>query len=425
MHLNKKQQMSQNSIKQITCPNCSEQFDVEDVLASQVEKKLKEKFELDRKVLQNKYNEEAIRLEKERADFEEKKKNENQLFKNKLSQALSAKQNELRNSIKEEFETRIKSQNEELAEKRKKLAELQQKELEIERLKIKMTEQEKDIELKYEKQLRQTLQEKEEHIVKRISEQQELKIREKDKQLEDQKKLIEEMRRRSEQGSMQLQGEVQEQAIEDQLKLAFPFDRIDEVPKGIRGADSIQTVINEQQQVCGKIIFESKRTKNFASDWIDKLKIDQRNTGAEIAVLVTEVFPKDLEKFGEYNGIYICKYNEMESLVYVLRKMLVQKQMLMSAQENKGSKMEMLYDYLTGSEFGNRITAIAETFSIMKEDLDREKRQMMLTWKKREKQIEIITNNTIALHSNVKAIGGRAIPAIDIFELPDGLSSEQ
>lgn len=412
--------MSQKSISQISCPNCSYSFDVEDVLAGQVEKKLKEKFEEDRRLLQEKYKNESNTLEKERANFEEKKRNENKIFKEKLEQAMLIRQKDLRNSVKEEFEITIKAQKEELVEKRKKLQELQQKEIEIERLKAKMADQEKDIELKYEKQLRSTLHEKEEQIIKRISEQQELKIREKDKQLEDQKKLIEEMKRRSEQGSMQLQGEVQELAIEELLKKSFPFDTIEEVPKGVRGADSIQTVINAQQQTCGKIIFESKRTKAFGGDWIQKLKIDQRNTGADIAVLVTDVLPKDMEQFGEYQGVYICQFAQMESLVFVLRKMLIQKQAILASQDNKGSKMEMLYDYLTGPEFGNRITAIVGTFSSMKEDLDREKRQMASSWKKREKQIEIMTDNTISLHANVKAIGGKSIPAIDIYGLPEG-----
>ncbi len=412
--------MSQKSISQISCPNCSHAFDVEDVLAGQVEKRLKDRFEQDRKAMQDKYRSESLSLEKERNSFEEKKRNENKIFKEKLEQALSSRQKDLRNSVKEEFEITIKAQQEELAEKRTKLQDLQKKELEIERLKNKMSEQEKDIELKYERQLRSTLQEKEELIIKRVNEQQELKIREKDKQLDDQKKLIEEMRRRSEQGSMQLQGEVMELAIEEMLKRAFPFDTIEEVPKGVRGADSIQTVINAQQQSCGKIIFESKRTKAFGGDWIQKLKIDQRNTGADIAVLVSDVFPKDLEQFGEYQGVFICKFKELESLVYVLRKLLLQKQTILASQDNKGSKMEMLYDYLTGPEFGNRITAIVETFSTMKEDLDREKRQLASSWKKREKQIEIMTDNTISLHANVKAIGGKAIPAMDIFELPEG-----
>ena len=412
--------MSQKSISQISCPNCSHAFDVEDVLAGQVEKRLKDRFEQDRKALQDKYRSESLSLEKERNSFEEKKRNENKIFKEKLEQALSSRQKDLRNSVKEEFEITIKAQQEELAEKRTKLQDLQKKELEIERLKNKMSEQEKDIELKYERQLRSTLQEKEELIIKRVNEQQELKIREKDKQLDDQKKLIEEMRRRSEQGSMQLQGEVMELAIEEMLKRAFPFDTIEEVPKGVRGADSIQTVINAQQQSCGKIIFESKRTKAFGGDWIQKLKIDQRNTGADIAVLVSDVFPKDLEQFGEYQGVFVCKFKELESLVYVLRKLLLQKQTILASQDNKGSKMEMLYDYLTGPEFGNRITAIVETFSTMKEDLDREKRQLASSWKKREKQIEIMTDNTISLHANVKAIGGKAIPAMDIFELPEG-----
>ncbi len=420
-----------NTIQNISCPNCSHQFDVEDVLAGQVEKRLKEQFDQERNALKKNFDQQQSALLKEQEAFEEKKKNENKIFKERLASALSTRQKELRSAVEEEYALKLKAQQDELEAKRKKLIELQEKEIEIERLKAKMTEQEKDIELKYEKQMRQKIADKEAAMLKRITEQQaliqqakdkelEMRLLEKDKKLEDQKKLIDEMKRKSEQGSMQLQGEVQELAIEEILKSNFPFDNISEVAKGIRGADSIQEVINDQQQPCGTIIYESKRTKSFGGEWVAKLKEDQRQAGADIAILVTDVFPKGMTQFGEHQGIYICKFGEMLSLVHVLRRFLLQRKTLLSVQENKGGKMEMLYDYLTGTEFKNRITSIAETFQIMKNDLDKEKRAIMSAWKRREKQIEIMTDNTLSLHASVKAIGGKAIENIDFFELPEG-----
>jgi hypothetical protein len=288
----------------------------------------------------------------------------------------------------------------------------------------KMGEMEKELELRYEQKLNTQLKDSESQIQKRIEEAMNMRLREKDKQLEDQRKLIEEMKRKSEQGSMQLQGEVMELAIEELLGQAFPHDIIEEVPKGIKGADSILTVRNERQQKCGMIIFESKRTKNFSTEWVAKLKQDQRNIGAHIAVLVTEAMPKEMDAFGEYEGIWICSFSEMTNLVYVLRQILIRTQAERAAEENKGEKIEVLYRYLTSVEFKNHITAIVEGFSQMRIELDKEKRSMASIWKRREKQIELITDNTINLYGTIRGIAGSAILSVDQLELPEAEDSE-
>ncbi|MCB0503026.1 MAG: DUF2130 domain-containing protein, partial [Bacteroidetes bacterium] len=220
-------------------------------------------------------------------------------------------------------------------------------------------------------------------------------------------------------GSMQMQGEVQEIALENLLARLYPFDTIEEVGKGIRGADVIQTVINSAQQACGKIVYESKRTKAFQNDWIDKLKQDQIICKADISVIVTETMPGDMDRFGEKDGVWICGFHEVKSLSFVLREMLVKTHSVKSAQENKGDKMELLYTYLTGSEFRQNIQRIIENYDSMLNQLNAEKKAMHKIWSQREKQIWVVQENISALFGSIKGIGGNAIDAIDVLELPD------
>jgi len=265
----------------------------------------------------------------------------------------------------------------------------------------------------------------EEAAKKKKDEEFELTRKEFEKKLEDQKNLINEMKRKAEQGSTQLQGEIQELALEEILRRAFVYDTVEEVSKGIRGADAIQTVINEFGQICGKIVFESKRTQNWQDAWIDKLKDDQRALGAEIAVLVSQVMPKDMERFGQREGIWICNYQEVISLVFVLRQILVRSQSARAVQENKTDKMGLLYNYLTGTQFRQQLEAIVEGFSSMKTELEREKRAMKKIWKEREVQIEKVIDNTIDMYGSIKGIAGNAIAPIQPLELEAGETGEE
>ena len=201
-----------------------------------------------------------------------------------------------------------------------------------------------------------------------------LKFKELEKQLEDQKKLADEMKRKAEQGSMQLQGEVQETALEEILRNNFPFDVITEVGKGVRGADCIQLVSNNFGQECGKIIYESKRTENFGADWIEKFKKDMRSTGADIAVLVTKTMPKEMDCFGLKDGIWVCTFSEVKALAKVLRDGIIRIFNSAKSQENKGDKMHLLYDYLTSNEFSEQWKAIREGFFAMKIGITKRKR---------------------------------------------------
>ncbi|MEC8832853.1 MAG: DUF2130 domain-containing protein, partial [Bacteroidota bacterium] len=259
-----------------------------------------------------------------------------------------------------------------------------------------------------------------EKIRKSEEEKTELKFRELQKQLEDQKKLTEEMKRKQEQGSMQLQGEVQELAIEEWLASQFPLDSIEEVKKGARGADCIQVVNTRTRQNCGKIYYESKRTKDFHTSWIEKFKADMRERDADIGVLVTEVMPSGLDRMGMMDGVWICTFEEFKGLSAVLRESIIQLSLAMAIQENKGDKMGMLYDFLTSTTFRMQIEAIVEGFSQMKNDLESEKRSMQRIWKQRERQIEKVITNTIDMYGSIKGIAGNAIQSVKALELGEG-----
>jgi hypothetical protein len=243
-----------------------------------------------------------------------------------------------------------------------------------------------------------------------------MKIREYEKQLDDQKKLVEEMRRKAEQGSQQLAGEVQELALEAVLKQFFPFDLVEEVGKGVRGADCILTVRNQFGSDCGRIIFESKRTKDFQPAWIGKLKEDMRSQGADVAVLVTTVMPKDMDRFGQKEGIWVCSFEEVKPLVMVLREGILKVAALVRSEENKGEKMQMLYGYLTSNEFSEQWKAIREGFQSMKASIDKERETMERLWKAREKQLEKVLINAGRIKGSIEGIAGQDTVQMNLLE---------
>jgi len=251
-----------------------------------------------------------------------------------------------------------------------------------------------------------------------------LKLRELEKQLHDQKMLAEEMKRKAEQGSMQLQGEVQETALEEILRNSFPFDLISEVGKGTKGADCIQVVRNNFGQECGKIIYESKRTKDFGGDWIEKFKKDMRSTGADIAVLVTKAMPKDLDCFGLKEGIWVCTFSEVKAVANVLRDGIIRVYNSSKKHENKGDKMHLLYDYLTSNEFSEQWKAIREGFVSMKMSITKERNIMERIWSAREKQLEKVLLNAVHVKGSIEGIAGQDTIQLDVFEELDLLENE-
>lgn len=403
----------------IKCPNCGHGFDVEEALSGQLQAHFKAEFE---KKIQDQakiFQQEKDKLEKERIEFQTKKEKENEIFKTKLEQRIQQETEKIHNKTKSDFELEIKSLKQQFDEKNKEVRLLKQQEINLKKRELELEEKAKDQELLVQQQLLEKQKEIEEKARAKEREANALKEREFQKQLQDQKKLIEEMKRKAEQGSMQMQGEVQELALEELLKLTFPFDMISEVSKGIRGADVVQTVVNAQQIQCGTIVFESKRTKNFDQKWIEKLKQDQMRVKGDIAVLVTETLPIDWERFDYKDGVWICHFNEVKNLTKVLREVLIKAQTVAAVQVNKGDKMELLYNYLTSNDFTQKIKRIIETYDTMSTQLNSEKRAMNRIWATREKQIWLVQENLSALFGDIKGIAGNAIDSGNLLELND------
>ena len=375
---------------EITCPSCGHQFELNESLKNEVEKELRGKM----------------------VDWQKKKEDEFEKQK-KLLVADALKK------ASEETAARFQSLEEDGKIKTRQLQELQKKELDLLRDKNALEEKQKNMEVEIEKRFLEKRKEIEESAIKREQELFDLKTKEYKLQMEQQQKLIEELKRKSEQGSMQLQGESQELLLEEILKENFPFDIIEEVGKGVEGADCTQVIRNSMGTVCGKIIYESKRTKGWNNNWIDKLKKDMRTSGADSAVLVSQTFPKDMDKFGEKDGVWVCNFNEVSSVSYLLRNGIIKVFDAQKAQEGRGDKMQMLYNYLTGNEFKGQVEAIVEGFMSMKQGIMKERIQMEKIWKEREKQLEKVLISTSGLYGSVKGIAGASIADIPLLDGSD------
>ena len=406
----------------VKCPHCHEEFDVQGILTQQLESDIKLKYEQQSKADRKKMEAEAEVFAKAKEDFEQAKKKENELFQDRLTKQLAADRKnleaELKNKLQDENSEVLKSMQEELNEKSLQLKELNRAKADIEKLKREKDEMNETLEAESQTRLNEIISLEKEKIKRVEEERNEMKMRELLKQLEDQKKLTSEMRRKQEQGSMQMQGEILELAIEEWLTSEFPLDTIEEIKKGARGGDCIQMVNTRDAANCGRIYYESKRTKEFQSNWIEKFKNDMREKGVDIGVIVTEAMPAGMERMGQINGIWICKFEDFKSLAAILRESLIRVSLALVSQENKGDKMTMLYDFLTSSEFRMRIEAIVEGFTQMKAGLETEKRAMLKIWKEREKQIEKVVINTIEMYGSVKGIAGNAIQSVAALELP-------
>ncbi|MEO7924160.1 MAG: DUF2130 domain-containing protein [Chitinophagaceae bacterium] len=380
---------------EIKCPNCGHQFEPNDAIREEVEKELRSKA----------------------ADWQKKKNDEFQvkLEEEKKRLQLSLEEN-IRKNITGDFENKLRLLEQNNKENEEKLKQSRQKELEFLQKEQALKNKEAEIAITVQKQLQQE-REKLSEDIRKIEEQKvaakdsehQLRVKELEKQLDDQKRLAEEMRRKAEQGSMQLQGEVQELALEEMLRSTFPFDEITEVSKGVRGADCIQAVRNNIGQECGRIIYESKRTNAFTAEWIEKLKADMRSLGADIAVIVTKTMPKEMDSFGIKDGVWICTFSEVRALTAVLRDGVIRVFNAAKSQENRGDKMHLLYDYLTSPEFSGQWQAIREGFMSMKLSIQRERDAMEKLWKAREKQLEKVLLSAAHVRGSIEGISGQDV----------------
>jgi hypothetical protein len=327
--------------------------------------------------------------------------------------------------VEEDFGLEISDLREQIIEKDKKLKESQDVELDLRKRQRVLEEKERTLELEVARQLDSERQKIIDDVLTDHEEKHRLKDAEKEKQMADMRKQIDDLKRKAEQGSQQVQGEVLELQIEEMLKQEFPFDNIEPVPKGIKGADAVQVVKAQSGKVCGKVLWESKRTKNWSDTWIQKAKDDQREAKAHLVVIVSEVLPNGVSQFKQINGVWVVSISLALDLSRALRFMLLEVAREKSFQDGKTEKMEILYNYLTGPEFRNRLEAILEGFITLKKDLDSEKRAMEKIWSKREKQIDKVIKSISGMHGELEGIAGPSLPIVKMLELNSQESAEE
>ncbi len=416
----------------IKCSGCGLEFPLEEALNDELKSSIeKEKQELRQQMLEYKKQKEE-ELRKKEEEHNRQQQLQDDAFKKRMQDELKQQQQRteeaVRKNIASDYENRIQLLTQSAASSEEKLKEARKKEMEFLQKEQALKTKEDELQLQLQRQLLEErekiklqLQKDETERMQVKEEEYKLRNRELEKQIEDQKKLVEEMRRKAEQGSMQLQGEVQELLLEEILRNTFPFDEIVEVGKGVRGADCIQTVRNKFGGDAGRIIYESKRTKDFGQDWIEKLKADMRSQGADMAVIVTQALPKDMERFGEKDGVYICTFTEVRSVALLLRNAILKVADLKKSQENRGDKMVMLYDYLTGNEFGEQWKAIREGFMAMKLSIQKERDAMERLWKAREKQLEKVLLNAAHIRGSIEGIAGSDAVNLNLLDDDAGL----
>lgn len=375
----------------ITCPHCGKKVEISQAFKHQIE--------TEALIAQNEKHKEE--LEKVKQESEEK--------------AVK--------KIQEAFAEEVKQAKEEAKDKENRIKELLEKltELTEERRQLKREKEEAKLEMQ------KTLALEEDKIrldaQKKAEEQQHLKLLEKDKQVQDAMKQVEEMRRKLQQGSQQTQGEVLELEFETMLKSEFPNDTINEVAKGVKGGDVMQEVWDRNGNKCGTILWELKNTKTWSEQWVDKLKADQRSVMADYAVLISDVVPNTIDTAKYYKNVWVTKRNFVIGLASALRMNLIQIAMAKRATEGKKEKSDVLYSYVSSTEFRLRIEAIIEAFTNMQTEIEKEKRYFANKWARDEKHIRQVIDNTYGMHGDLKGIIGEVLPQIkglDLLELQEG-----
>lgn len=297
-----------------------------------------------------------------------------------------------------------------------KLAEAQKAQADVIRKQRELDDARREFELTIEKRVQADLGAERQKAKKEAEEELKLKVMEKDQTITAMQKQIEELKRRAEQGSQQLQGEVLELELEALLAAKFPRDSIQPVPKGEFGGDVLHRVFGPANQICGTILWESKRTKNWSDTWLPKLREDQRAAKAEIAVIISQALPKDIETFGFIDGVWVADPKVALPVAMSLRHTLIEVACTRQASEGQQTKMEMVYGYLTGPRFRQRVQAIVEAFSSMRDDLDREKKAITRQWAKREEQIDRVMNATVGMYGDLQGIAGKTLQEIEGLE---------
>jgi len=398
----------------IKCEQCGNVIEITDAIRKELEAKVLQET-------QAKHDAEIKTLKEKQEQLEEQKQKEIEQVKQEISE--SAKKDAIE-KVRKEYDTKINSTKEESEEREKQNQELQKQVSDL----IKQLRESKDTEgklkIQFEKQLLEEQDKIKQGAKKEAQEELSLQIAQKDKMLEDLKKQLQEAQRKAQQGSQQLQGEVQELALEDQLKQAFIYDEVSEVPKGINGADVIQTVRTNFGTSCGTIVWESKNTKAWSQQWVTKLKEDTRTLKADISVLVSSVLPEGIQSFAQIDGVWVCDMKSAIPLAFALRERIIAVRNIQEANKGKATKAEVVYNYLISNDFKQRIEVWIEYFKSRKEELDIEKRYFMKKWDKEDKNIMKVLHNTAGMYGDLQGLIGTALPKVQYLELPESVEED-
>jgi len=407
----------------VVCPQCKTEIKLTESLAAPLLESIRRDYEQrltqkDTEVARREklLHEREAGLERAKETFDEQV---NQKLQQERARIAAEEHKKAKLTLGNDLEQRVKEVTElqeVLRQRDAKLAEAQKAQVEILRRERELKDAQREIELTIEKRVQDNLAAARDKARKEAEEELKLKVMEKEQTISSMQRQIEELKRKAEQGSQQLQGEVQELELEEMLSSKFPRDTILPVPKGEFGGDVLHRIVGPLGQICGTILWESKRTKNWSDTWLPKLREDQRTAKAEIAVIVSQVLPKDIESFGMVDQVWVTHPKVALPVAIALRQTLVEIAGARKASEGQQTKMEMVYQYLTGPRFRQRIQAIVEAFSSMREDLDRERKAITKQWSKREEQIDRVMQATVGMYGDLQGIAGKTLQEIEGLE---------
>lgn len=405
-----------SKLDEIKCPECGTLIPVSDALQHQIQEEIEKesRHKIEAKEGEMQAREKKLE-EKEKSIAKSQKEIDKQ-----VEQGIKAERVKIEKEVKEQVKAdvalELQDAKNQLAEKDERLKEAQEAELKLRKQTRELEERKKAFELEMTRKLDKEREAIKEEATKVVLEEYHLRDAEKDKKLQDAIKANEELRRKLQQGSQQSQGEVLELELEELLRANFPLDQIEPVPKGVNGADVIQKIYSQAGQYCGTIVWESKRTKSWSDGWISKLKDDQREVRADIAILISEALPKDIKSFAFKSGVWVADYSSILGLATAVRMNIMQVAVTKSSIVGKNEKMEVIYNYLLGPEFRQKVEAIVESFIAMQKDLHDEKRAFVKRWAQREKQIERVINNTSGMYGDLQGLIGSSMGSIPALE---------
>lgn len=409
----------------ISCPSCATEIKLTESLAAPLIRATREEYEakIARKDTEISKREADLRIRC--AALEESKRSIEQQVAEKVQaerSAIAAKEAEkAKAAAAAELQSKTKEVadlNELLTQQSEKLRTAQEEQAKLLRKQRELDEAKRELDLTIERRVQTSLTEIRQKAKAEAEESLRLKVTEKEQQISSMQRQIDELRRKAEQGSQQLQGEVLELELETALRERFPHDVIDPVGKGECGGDVVHHVNTPYGESCGALLWETKRTKNWSDGWLAKLRADQRAAGASIGILISTALPKGIETFAYVDGIWVTDYQSALPLAVALRQALIEIAAARQAQEGQETKMELVYKYLTGSKFRHRVEAIVEKFSEMQADLDRERKAMTRLWAKREAQIHGVIESTVGMYGDLQGIAGAALQEIDALAVP-------